>query len=300
MNKLVLLILLLSFKSVFSQIQFIGFDRSVCPQAMNNTYTYSNFTNGGGSGTIYGYTIYKNGIAVFSASGNMGNGKTCKDLIFMNDSIGFLVYYSGNSSNRVLRTEDFGQTWNDIGGGAPNYFGLYVINSTTAYLVTQWDTPLQLYVARCCSLQSNINSRFIYDQTISSDIFVTDTLLVNDLCNQDSLNIYLYNGLDTITYHINLNFQFVGIQPDITIAKSGYSVYPNPSTDLFKLSISPVYIKSVSLLSLIGDEIISYDQQCISNNSYSLYNIPDGTYVVRIETEGRDNSYMKLVVNNHH
>jgi len=301
MKKIILFILVLSFTNVFSQIQFIGFDRNVCPQALNNTYTYSNFSSGGGgSGTIYGYTIYKNGIVVYSASGNMGGGKFCKDLIFINDSIGFLVYYSGNSSNSVLRTEDFGQTWNEIGGGAPNYFGLYVANSISAYLVTQWDTPLQLYIARCCALQSNVNNNFIYDQTISSDIFVTDTLLAADLCNQDSLKIYILNGLDTITYHINFNLQYVGIQPEIDVAKSAFSVYPNPSSDLFQLSILSINIKSVSLLSINGVKIITYDNQSVYNNSYSLNHIPNGTYVIRVDIEGGGNSYIKLIVNNNH
>ncbi len=300
MKNIISIFLIYCCTSVYAQVEFIGFDRSVCAEPMNNAYTYSNFNSGGGSGAIYGYIIYKNGIAVFTASGNMSQGKHCKDLIFINDSIGFLVFYSGISSNRVLRTQDFGQTWTDIGGGAPNYFGLYVVNSTTAYLVTQWDIPMQLRVARCSSIPSNINSNLIYDQTIDSDIFETDTLLYSDLCNQESLDFKVLNGTDTITYHINFNLEFIGIENEFDDLKTELSVYPNPSSDFFQFSNLSAPIESVSLFSINGVAIRSYESESIFNNHFSLSSVSNGSYIIRVDHEGGGRAYTRLIVNNVH
>lgn len=292
------LILALVHMHGFSQISFIGFDRTTCIQAMNSTYTYQNFTSGGGSGTMYGFSVYQNGNAIYTASGNMGNGKTCKALTFINDSIGFLVYYSGNTSHRVLRTEDSGQTWDDIGGGAPNFFGFYVVNSTTAYLVTQWNFPLQLYIARCSAVPSNADSNFIYDQNINADVFATDTLMTNDLCEEDSLSVFVWNGVDTITYHINFNLEFIGAEESQDSNQLNYSVYPNPTNNYFKLSTLPTDIRSVQLFSLNGTVVEEYDSESIDNNNFSLHQIPDGTYVIRMEDKNNAVSFLRLVVNN--
>ena len=300
MKHLILIILLLISTNTFSQIQFVGFDRNFCPQPMSNTYTYNHFMIGiGGPGTTYGYTIYKNGTAVYSNGGSGGNAKYVKDLLFINDSIGFLVYYSGYSANRVLRTEDFSQTWNEIGRGAPNYFGLYIIKSNFAYLVTQWNSPLQAYVARCSNLQPYMDPFFIYDQTITSDVFRKDTLLTSDLCGIDSLKIFLLNGIDTITYHINFILLNTGIPLSDTIQKTTVSVFPNPSKDFFQVSLSSSNIESVSLISLNGSELMTYDNQSIHNNMYSLYQISNGIYIVKISIK-ENIVYNKLIVNNSH
>ena len=98
----------------FAQVQFTGFDRAICGHTINNTYTYTNYTLGSGSGALHGYKVYKNGVQVFDDNGSMSNSKTCKDLIFINDSVGFLVYY-GSSANRLTKTQDYGQSWIEIG-----------------------------------------------------------------------------------------------------------------------------------------------------------------------------------------
>jgi len=277
------LIFVLLAANSFSQVQFIGFDRAVCPGPMVNMYTYSNYqSGGGGSGTIYGYTVYKNGVSVFDASGTLGDGKYGRDLIFINDSVGFLVYYSGNTSNRVLRTEDFGQTWSDIGGGAPTYYGLYVVNSGFAYLVTYWNTPLQLHVARCSNLAAYQNPQFIYDTSMNGDVFKTDTILNNDLCNIDSLQIYILSGVDTITYHINFNI-LVGIA-GLSGTPATCAAYPNPARDNFSLSTTGRGIESVSLFSLNGLHVRTYDRQSIEKNTYSLLPIKSGIYLLKVTT----------------
>ncbi len=285
MKYLFSIFLFLSVFHVNAQIQFIGLDHTVCPQPMSNIYSFSNFSIGsGGSGTIYGFDILKNGVVVHSESGQMSNGKHCLDLVFINDSVGFLVYYSGLSSNRVLRTGDYGVTWNDIGGGAPNYFGLYVVNASLAYLVTQWNTPMQLYVARCSNIPGNMNPLFITDYSITSDVFVTDTLLSADLCNSDSLRIYVLNGTDAVTYHINFHLMSTGTGTAYEIAQQGISVVPNPAAHAFSLYMPANEVASVCLFSLEGNLIKCYDAPDDSFQRYSLEGISDGMCILKVVT----------------
>ncbi|NUM50794.1 MAG: T9SS type A sorting domain-containing protein [Flavobacteriales bacterium] len=74
-------------------------------------------------------------------------------------------------------------------------------------------------------------------------------------------------------------------------------VFPNPSGDLFHLSIPPNNIKSVSLLTINGHEIKTYNHQSIDNNNYSLSYIKNGIYLIKIDVE-EDNYYTYLIVNN--
>jgi hypothetical protein len=280
-----------------AQIQFLGFDHPTCPQQSSNVYTYSNYTNGGGgSGTVLGYNIFRNGVAVFGESGTMGNGKICKDLVFVNDSIGFLVTYSGSMAISVLRTEDYGLNWTLIGGGAPNYFGLYVVNYTTAYVVTQWDTPMQLRVAKCSSIAAENDILFIYDQTLTSDVYRTDTLLYSDMCGIDSLNILVQNGADTVTYHINIFGYQSSLNEDLFMDENKINLFPNPTSDGFWVACPQNEIESIRLFSMGGNEKYYLKPTTIHSGFYSTEELDGGTYFVEIIGRDQSVSVVKLIV----
>ncbi len=297
MKYLILLFCLFTGSLSYTQIQFIGFDRSTCAEPMTNNYSFTNYSNGaGGSGTLYGFTIYKNSVAVYGQSGTMGDGKSCVDLKFVNDSVGFIVTYSGNSSNNVWRTDDYGQTWSLIGGGAPNYFGLYVINTETAYLVTQWDFPMQLYVAKCSANAVESNGTFIYDQTITSDIFKTDTVFTSDLCGKDTLAIYMLNGTDTITYHINFFTMSNSIESEVFIQAYDSFVFPNPASNYFSLTHPLENYSSVRLYSMNGSSVIRFNKKSIADNYFSLEGFTDGVYFLEITSKDNHSMMQKLLI----
>ncbi|MFM8431573.1 MAG: T9SS type A sorting domain-containing protein [Bacteroidota bacterium] len=292
MRHLVVLLLITITQRSFSQVSFIGFDHSTCIQPMNDSFTYSNYTSGGGgSGTAYGYNIYRNGIWIFGDGGTMADGKTCRELVFINDSIGFLVYYSGNTSNRVLRTSDRGQTWADIGGGAPDYFGLYVATPHVAYIVTYWNSPQQLYVGRCSDVTSRVDLSFIYDPSINMDVHASDTLIENELCNQDSILIRVSNGSDTIGYHIRFNIILAGISEVAANDHHVYLLYPNPTQNHFSLSGNLSEVESVELVNLPGELVRVFDPESISENRFSLQELDAAIYFVRLTTR-RGNEYI--------
>jgi hypothetical protein len=264
---------------------------------MSNNYTFVNTSGGGGgSGLILGYNIYRNGVVVFGESGTMGNGKICKDLVFVNDSIGFLVTYCGNTAIDVLRTEDFGVTWTLIGGGAPNYFGMYVVNYTTAYVVTQWDTPMQFIIAKCSSIAAENNATFVYDQTITADVYRADTLLFSDMCGIDSLNISVQNGVDTVTYHINIFGYQSTLEPDLFVDNHKINLFPNPASEGFNIESLQKEIEIIRLISMEGKEVHYLEPTTVNGGYYSIDHLDEGVYFVEIM--GRDQSLgvSKLIV----
>lgn len=294
---LIKLLIIVSFSigtSSTAQVTFLGFDRTTCIQPMNDTYTYSNYSSGGGSGAVYGYNIYRNGALVFGDGGTMGDGKSCRELIFINDSIGFLVYYSGNTSNRVLRTSDHGHTWTDIGGGAPDYFGLYVATPHTAYIVTYWNTPQQLYVGRCSDVPSRVNFSFIYDSSINTDVFTADTLSENDLCNQDSLLIHVSNGTDSVTYHIRFHILVAGIDNAIANDPPGYRIFPNPSESYFSVSGEVEQIQTIELMNTLGETVRRFDVQAVERNLFPLQGLYASVYFVRLNTRSGKQYLVRL------
>lgn len=278
-----------------AQLQFIGFDRNVCPTPMSNTYTYTNFSTGGGSGASVGFTVYKNGTAVYTISGQMGDSKTCHELLFVNDSTGFLVYYSGNTGSRLMRSTDYGQSWSDIGGGAPLYFGVYVLNPDFVYLVTAWNIPNQVYVAKCSSNPQFMNSTFIVDQLLSADLFANDTVINTDLCGLDSLQIRIQSGIDTVCYHIHYTGVLASVnQPD---SDEMGQLYPNPAQSQFRIGSSLMHLREVTLFSTDGTEVRRYDRSSMDQNQFSLHGVENGIYLLRMNDAGRC-VYRKLMVLN--
>lgn len=296
MKKILLFIIIIISSKINSQVSFIGFDTVICGSSINHTYTYTDWSSGAGSGTTYGFTIYKNGQPVYSNSGQMADSKFCKDLVFINDSTGFLVFYSGNTGNRLLKTKDFGATWNIIGGGAPDYFGLYAINANLVYLVTYWYSPIQLYVSRCSDIQAT-QSQFIYDTSITQDIYKTDSIIGQSLCNRNSLKIFVKNNTDTVIYNINIFSLPVGIKDNSLLLERGFKLVPNPTKEFFKINNSSLEITSVNITALDGKEITKFNSENITQNFYPLLNITNGLYIVKLSTKQND-IYLKLSINN--
>jgi hypothetical protein len=257
------------------QISFIGFDTTICSSSMINTYTYSNWTSGSGSGFQGGYQIFKNGIQVYSDYGYEADFKRCEDIIFINDSVGFIAVHT-QSAPRLYKTIDYGVSWSYIGGGAPNYFGTYIINESHAYLVTQYANSL--YITKCSDIPPS--NFFILDDTINTSIYINDTIIGNSLCNIDSLKILINNDLDTIIYHINFTFISVGIPKDNLISNS-IKLFPNPTSNQLSID-TDLEISEINIIDITGKNI-----KTIKPNT-NLVNVADlsvGIYFIKVTTD---------------
>jgi hypothetical protein len=262
---------------------------------MNHTYTFYNFTGSGGSGAVSGFYIYRDGTTVYTdPGGSMGWAQYCKELIFINDSVGFAAVRSGGFSTYLMKTSNSGVTWTSIGSGIPDYFGMYPVNANYVYLVTQYGTALA--VTRCSDIEPPVMPYFIDDPSIDDDIYKTDTIMGNSLCAIDSLRIFVMNGTDTVTYHINIHSMPVGIADDLSL-ENKYTVYPNPSAGFFRISDELNEIKDVNLLTLSGQLVKSYDPAAVMEHVFPVNTVSNGFYLVKINTTEKT-LFLKLLINN--
>jgi hypothetical protein len=281
-----LLLLVFGSSMAFGQMQFLGFDHNYCPDAMSINYTYSNWFNQ--LSEQGGFKVYRDGVEVYSSSASLPYTPTCVDLKFVNDGVGFMVLRTPLEHHRIYRTEDYGQTWQDVlsSNGAPYYAGMYVINDWTAYMVTYYFSVVQkrVLVARASTIPLNRNAQFINDDTCSTDIYETDSLLNDDRCGADSLQFAFVSNGDTINYHINfevINANVLESQPD----HEPLLVYPNPARTSFSLQLPEGnVVKSLRLVNLTGAEVATFDAQQIQNNAFGIGDLLPGLYVLQTQT----------------
>jgi hypothetical protein len=283
MKYIALWVLLLTMRSVYGQATFLGFDHLDCRDSLSNTYTYVNwFSQDASSG---GFRVYRNGTEVYNQTGQGAFKPACLDLQFVNDGVGFMVVFQPLSGfTQLWRTEDYGITWQQIASGAPNYAGMYIINDWTAYMVTHYFTPTQNIVelSRGSILTSNQDNQFINDQNFTSDVFVTDTLLNADRCDSSSLSFALANNGDTVAYHIN--FEVLNASLDENQVESLATIYPNPTTDAFIIASTFKQPNHVAVYTLSGQLIKAFSSAEIQNNWYSVLELNQGHYFIKLET----------------
>jgi len=286
MKIIYLLLLVFGSSLAFGQMQFLGFDHNYCPDALSMNYTYTNWFNQ--LSEQGGYKIYRDGVEVYSGSASLPNTPTCVDLKFVNDGVGFMVLRTPLGQHRLYRTEDYGQTWQDIldSNGPPFYAGMYIINDWTAYMVTYYfsDFQKQVDLARGSTIQSNRDAHFINDTMVSTDIYKTDSLLNDDRCWADSLHFSFLSNGDTVNYHINfevINASIIESQPDY----EPLVVYPNPARTSFSLQLPEGnVVKNLRLVNLAGAEVATFDEQQIQNNAFFIGDVLPGLYVLQTQT----------------
>ena len=151
-------------------------------------------------------------------------------------------------------------------------------------MVTHYFTPTQNIVelSRGSILTSNQDNQFINDQNFTSDVFVTDTLLNADRCDSSSLSFALANNGDTVAYHIN--FEVLNAALDENQVESLATIYPNPTTDAFIIASTLEQPNHVAVYTLSGQLIKAFSSAEIQNNWYSVLELNQGHYFIKLET----------------
>lgn len=295
-NKLVFLFFLYAFSlKTDAQISFGGFDTVICAQPISINYTYSNYTSGGGGpGTYIGVKVFRDGILVLDISGNYGYGKTGLDLLFINDSTGFLIY-STYGMTRVLKTADYGTSWVDIGGCSGGYFGFYPMNVNYTCLVTlNQQSSIQTNVTKCSDMFTGF-PYLISDDSINADIYITDTISGNTLCNRDSLKIYINNDTNVVTYHINFVVLPLGVEEEIFDKENEIKIYPNPAREYFHLS-GLTSGSFLSITDIYGRFVKEFNVNSDSSHVYYIDELAPGLYIINVLSVS-DNKALKLIKN---
>jgi len=232
MKKIIIISFVLIFignKRLYSQISFLGFDKSQCFKNENIDYTYQNLTC---SHTSY-FRIYKKGTLVYeSASCSTLESNSVDSMIFISESTGFIIN-SGMEGYSVLKTTDSARTWIPIGGGTRTFLGLFLINANTGYLITTWDSPKAVYIDRI----SDIEHAFLTTTKDSiKDTIIKDTIFGNPFCKIDTLSFKIKNGIDTLQYKIVLNIKDLPTQ--VPILNRSFDIFPNPVSDFMNINVT--------------------------------------------------------------
>lgn len=291
MRNIFLLFFLLIVINSKAQISFIGFDTTICGSPLTISYTYTNYDIGSHG---HGYRIYKNGILIYDKQ-NSGP-LFCRELIFINDSIGFIAEANlgvgSIPSISVFKTSDFGLYWANVGNSAEYGYsiGLFIVNANYGYLVAPNFGNVLVSTISDIQTPSNI----IYDSLVNADIYKTDSILYNPLCNIDSLKIFILNNTDTITYHINFDFHISVFAIDKE--NKNQAIFPCPATDHFSLSNDIKEISSVSLVNVNGQTIINFSKKSILENYFILPKMANGIYFIST-IQRRQAKHFKIEIN---
>ncbi|MBL4708520.1 MAG: T9SS type A sorting domain-containing protein [Flavobacteriales bacterium] len=293
MKNFILLIFVFVSTIINAQINFIGFDTTVCGSALTQNYTFTNYSTGGGpSSARHGFRVFKNGIQVHqSTAGNGINSKFAIDMLFINDSIGFLTFRSGQGGNHVLKTNDYGTTWATTNvGGAPNYHETYIVNENTIYTATSYQSFIMI-------IRSTSNgNKILHDLTPSGTQVIHDNIFGTSLCQRDTLKVaFTYNG-SPVNYHFVLHQLSTSIQKQ-TANDQNTLVYPNPARTFFSFENLSIETSQVQLYSITGSLIKNYSQQDILTNYFHIEDIKNGAYFIRIQSNSSIRS-IKLIISN--
>lgn len=254
-----------------AQISFIEFEQEQCGLISSHGYTYENIPLMCGSHSS-GYKIYLGGEQIFEKCIEFG-GCSVIDIMFVNETTGFIVERNPNG-HTVYKTRNSGVVWSSIGGGSTTYLGFYVVNSNTGYLLTTWDTPLNLYITRV----SDINQYYYSDTNINQNITIDDTIFGTSFCEFDYLSFKIKNSNDTIGYQISFSVETVSEQQLIRNIEIAF--YPNPCKDFIFFS-EKLDIKEVKyqILDLSG-KVLKIG--VLDNNHIYVGNLRRGFYLVQL------------------
>ncbi|MCK6648668.1 MAG: T9SS type A sorting domain-containing protein [Bacteroidia bacterium] len=273
-----------------AQITFTAFDQPYCGGTVNHTYTFLNYDiGGGGSGTQHCYYVFRDGVVILNViGGSMGAGQFCRELIFINDSTGFLLAETPNTAY-AKKTSDYGQTWQLIGNTAPGYRAFFPISLNYGYLFSS-PTSNMLYVARCSDIEPPV-SNYIYDYSIYSDEFRWDTIIGPTLCGIDSLNAFFKNDS---TFKVDYHFYFyelpVGIEEVET--NKAFNIFPNPSSTSITIKASFPFIEG-TIIDMQGKIVKSFN-----SSSIDISQLEQGLYFIRIKDEKGKFHFLKFIKSN--
>lgn len=277
-----LFVLICIFSNMDAYAQSAGVYPSICGNSGSYNYTYTNTTGGSHSSE---YSIYRNGVLIHSDFDGISSGLYCQGLYFVSESTGFILTHDGPSGTSVYKTTNYGDNWTQVAYGFNALAGFYPVNEYCGYMVTyHWVSPTPYWLIKFDLLADTVQT-LIDNYTGASDIYLTDTLSGEPLCQ----------GLDSVIFTMqNFGFYINVVMPEATgidelNTKPGLVIYPNPTENgTFALSQSKGNIKNVSLYSSLGQQVKTFDKAAIENNNYAVDEFAAGLYLVVVHTDKGD------------
>jgi hypothetical protein len=290
------------------QTTFLGFDTTVCGNSVNFYYTFVNsHYGGGGSSSGSQFTIFRNGIQVHNRFGfSMSfDDPTAEELIFINDSVGFLAYSLAGAFVYIDKTTDYGNTWTRFDGFQPgnpwaDYVSSYIVNEHTSYLIMLRvpfpGLPSQLRVRRNSQNTGSGSSGTILftDTNFFGTVVIHDTINGLNLCGRDTLKMSFSHNSQIAYYHFILHQTLTSIN-EKEIISSKIKTYPNPSSNFFSIINLPKKTTNIQLYSMNGSLIKNYNAESRSINKFDIKGIDQGIYLINIITNNSSSTH-KLII----
>lgn len=260
--------------SIWSQVQFLGFEQTQC--ATEKDYSIISTSCGSHS---WGYAVLRGDSWIYESPcpGVIGDGYNATDLRFLNDSVGFLLEGArtdnGNSIVAAIKkTTDYGTTWESFRSNL-NRFGP---NSFSEYYVLNEEE-----VVHVCSPEYAEIGHLIIDgivDSIDNDTIITLSKLGNSDCGIDTLEFSVTWNNDTVDYKLALEFSPLSIE---ILEANEFSIYPNPAENVINLRLIE-NIEQVELFEISGRKIKTITD--LQSNQIDISDLRNGIYILQIST----------------
>jgi len=204
-----------------------------------------------------------------------------------NDQIAYITF-SGfgvlDYTPHIFKTEDGGQSWNDISSNLPSIpINDVILNSTEEYLLVA--TDLNVWYSENDGDTWNI---------LGNDLPLT---IIRDLKLHEPTNM-LYAGTFGRSMHSYDLSSIILNNEDHLISSEDIIIYPNPAQTEFTILHNITSEGSIKLYDITGKEIkILFEGNLVANSSltFSRDGIPTGIYIITIKT-GEQSVSKKLLV----
>ena len=200
----------------------------------------------------------------YTATYTISNSNGCDSTI--------LLHLTINNNTMNIDTQEACNSFTWIDGNT-----YYSSNNTATYTISN---------------SLNCDSIILLNLTLNnSPINQIDTLINQGESISIGQNTYSSSGTYTDTIQqvnkcdsiivLNLDVQInTGIQDNNIIQQ--IRVFPNPTSNILHIEVGENYIKDITLFDLSGKQICTFNSQ---NNTLNLYNIQEGIYVLRLQTD---------------
>ncbi len=263
---------------LYAQISFLGFTEEQCGLITDHGFTYENIDMMCGSHSS-GYKIYHHGELIYEDCINFG-GCSVKDLLFISPEIGFIVESNTKYGHRVLKTEDTGSSWAEIGSGAPNYLASYIVNENTVFLLTSYENDF--YLARLSDIRKQY---LLMGMPPENNTSIQDTVFGEPMCPIEALHFKIQQA--DVIFNYTINFVVEPLGTEEIAANSNALIVPNPAQDYIHIrTVMPeadrlpirIFTQQGKLVQTV--ELAAYDRIFIGD-------LKPGMYFLEIQHAGR-------------
>lgn len=209
-------------------------------------------------------------------------GKGVVKLVFVNDSMGFIIEQNSSAGHCVLKTTDSGRSWKMLNTGAPVFLGSFLINAHNMYLITAQNQG-GLVITRASDIENKMAYGYAYS-TGEKTVINRDTIYGESWCGDDALTFRIKSGNDTLTYIFAMTFMELPTS-SLLLPEGEVRVSPNPATDRITLDFGGQ--SGVGRLELYNSQgQLVMREALFSGTAVPVRHLKSGMYFYKLQFQG--------------